>query len=127
MDIMGITQVNAKYYWLDGKRQNIKDGELFAIMCDSHEQATACTRVIDEMRPIYENALQVLSNMEHIPEARFYAGISIANMDAFTDMQHQIKYAGYVDGLRDMLNHYYHRREHCRKIYEQAKRAYYKI
>lgn len=127
MDIMSISQVNAKYYWIDGKRQKIKDSELFSIMSDSLEEITNCSILIDEMRPIYENALQVLSNMEHIPEARFYAGISIANMDAFTKMQHQIKYAGYVDGLRDMINHFYHRREHCRKIYEQAKRTYYKL
>lgn len=121
MDIMSITQVNARYYWIDGKRKIMSDAALFDIMYAAHSEVSICDLVIDEMRPLYDNACKVLSNMERVPEDRFYHGISIANMDEYDKMKHQIKYAGYVDGLRDMLNHYYHRREHCRKIYEQCK------
>lgn len=124
LDIDKITQINEKYIYHDGERLKMDDEQLFKIMVVAMELQNSYTQVIPVMRDEYERALQHLNEMRRIPEAKFYAGISPANMDDFGDFLKVVEYAGYVDGIRTALNTLYNRRQHCMKIFEQAKRVY---
>ena len=124
LDIDKITQITAKHIFYNGERLKMDEKQLFEIMVVAMELRNSFSHIIPVMRDEYERALQILNTMRRIPEAKFYAGISPANLDDFGDFLKVVEYAGYVDGIRTALNTLYNKRGHCDKIFNQAKRVY---
>ena len=124
LDIDKVTQINENYIFYNGERLKMDEKQLFEIMVVCMELRNSYTQVIPVMRDEYDRALEHLSTMKRVPEARFYAGISPANLDDFGDFLKCVEYAGYVDGIRTALNTLYHKREHCIKIFKQANWVY---